>query len=447
MIKDIIRVFSTNFFKIFVTFITAFVIPKILPVEDYGYLKQYQFYASYVGISHLGFCDGIYLKYGGKSIDEIDKRTLSKENGTLFIYELLVGILFLLYGVFKSNISFVCLGISVVPTVMATFYIYVFQATGTFKIYSRIINISTFFNLAVNLFLVFSKIIDFRYYIFVDCIVQSVIWLMGIAYFLQNGMYLSLNFSFDILFKNIKNGILLLIGNFVYSLFLGIDKWFINFSLPIEEFSKYSFAGQMVMIVNMFITPIAMTLYSNMSKRLDKQFEIMVKKWIIVCLMVIPIGICGIQFFVVRFIQNYANSINIISILLINQIFLAMNTALFVNLYKVYKKQKEYFIRLSLSLSIAVGMDFIVYFIKPNLYGYAMSTLISCCIWLGLNIIYFQYMKLTINELLYIFSLLAIFVFTIPFNCIMRILIYLVAYIIFTKIYMKDIWTGILKKM
>ena len=61
MKKDIIKVFGTNLIKMLVAFISAFIIPMVLQVDDYGKFKLYTFYASYIGVTHLGYCDGIYL--------------------------------------------------------------------------------------------------------------------------------------------------------------------------------------------------------------------------------------------------------------------------------------------------------------------------------------------------------------------------------------------------
>lgn len=98
MKKDIFRIFVTNLIKMLVTVITAFFIPMVLPVEQYGYLKLYQFYMTYLGISHLGFCDGIYLEYGGAAVEKISGSKVSGERNTLLLYEVGIAVLFLLIG-------------------------------------------------------------------------------------------------------------------------------------------------------------------------------------------------------------------------------------------------------------------------------------------------------------------------------------------------------------
>lgn len=84
MKKDILRVFTTNLIKTFVTFISVFFIPMLLSLEQYGAYKLFSLYTSYIGVSHLGFCDGIFLKYGGKSLESVKKRNACGRTKNIF---------------------------------------------------------------------------------------------------------------------------------------------------------------------------------------------------------------------------------------------------------------------------------------------------------------------------------------------------------------------------
>ena len=53
-------------------------IPKILGVEGYGYWQLIVFYATYLGIFYIGINDGLYLRNGGKELDEINKPIIKK---------------------------------------------------------------------------------------------------------------------------------------------------------------------------------------------------------------------------------------------------------------------------------------------------------------------------------------------------------------------------------
>ena len=85
--RNIIKVGISNLFTILSGIIVGFVIPKIMGLEDYGYYKTFTLYVSYVGLFHLGFIDGIYLKYGGVSYDDFDKSRFRMYSRFIIFFE------------------------------------------------------------------------------------------------------------------------------------------------------------------------------------------------------------------------------------------------------------------------------------------------------------------------------------------------------------------------
>jgi O-antigen/teichoic acid export membrane protein len=325
---------------------------------------------------------------------------LAEQWSSILLYEIVVAVAFIAFGAIKRDLILVCVGFTMVPNVLFTFYSYIFQSVGDFSKYTLIVNIYSTINMLINLALVWMRIRDYRIYMVLYVCMECVPFLVGTVLFNKLNWIHFTGFKKDVFTQYVKLGILLMIGNFAYSIFLGIDKWFIKFAMPIEDFSMYSFASQMLTVVNMFITPISMTLYSNMARRQDHNFEIKIKKVLVCFLMIIPVAIYALKFIISTFMKQYIPAINITSALLITQIFLSLNVAVFVNLYKAYKKQKDYFIRLVISLGVAVLTDGIVTAVQPNVMGYALSTMFSCFVWFVLNMGYFKYMIPGVKELL-----------------------------------------------
>lgn len=441
MKKDILKIFSTNLIKMLVTFVTAFLVPMVLSVDDYGYYKVYTFYAAYIGVFHFGYCDGIYLDYGGKKENEIETGKISQQLATIFIFSVEVALIAGLWGILRRDFTIVCLGLTVVPNIVYTFYSYVYQATGNFKKYTWMLNLSTLSNLLMNGILVLFKIRDYRAYIIVCIMVQLISFLAGTFYFKKSGWIRKSSFSFNVLMNYIKMGILLMLGNFAYTFFIGIDKWFIKFTLDITDFSMYSFASQMLTVVNMFITPISMTLYSHLSRRKDHDFEVKIKRLLVTILMLMPVAIYVVTFIINVFMSKYSRTISLVSLLLIAQIFLSLNLAIFVNLYKTYKMQGTYMKSLLIALGVAGVLDFIVAVLDPNVVLYAGATLISCLIWLGLNMNKFKYMIPSKKETGYVTALLISFIILCAIDSIIiRALLYLILYLALTYVLMNGEW-------
>lgn len=447
MKKDILKIFSSNLIKMMVTFITAFLVPMVLSVDDYGYYKIYTFYAAYIGVLHCGYCDGIYLEYGGKGENEISRDRMSGELATIFTYSVGLALIACTWGIVRGDFTIICLGLTVVPNIVYTFYSYVYQATGDFKKYTLMLNFSTVSNLLLNGLLVLFQIRDYRAYIVACVIVQMISFIVGTFYFKQSGWTQKSRFSAKVLIKYIKMGVLLMLGNFAYTFFIGIDKWFIKFTLSITDFSMYSFASQMLTVVNMFITPISMTLYSHFSRRKDHEFERKVKQLLVAILMLMPVVIYAVSFVVETFMTKYCDSINLVSLLLTTQIFLSLNLAVFVNLYKSYKMQNSYIRSLLVALGIAVLFDFTISAFSPNAVLYAGATMLSCIIWLSINETKFPFMKPTVKDLIYVFSLLLLFFVLeeVNSNIFLKAFVYTVVYLIVTRILKKSEWTYLIK--
>jgi len=396
MKKDIFRVLSTNLIKTFVTLITAFFIPTVLSVEQYGYYKLFSLYVSYVGVSHLGFCDGIFLKYGGKEFECIDKRQLASEQKTFFFYEIILTIAVTLIGTYKKDLIIILFGLTFLPSTLINFYANLYQAIGDFQQYSRIYKINSILMLVLNAILVFFIKGDKGiYYACLNVFINYLVFLFSYLRFNKVNSIKNGRCSFQILINPIKSGFLLMLGNLSYILFSSIDKWFVKGSMGMQYFAYYSFAVQLLSIMNMFINPIGLTFYSYMSKYREREFEYLLKTRIISILFLMLSGVFAIKFVVIHFIEKYAEAIPVIEVLFLAQIFLLLNTAIYVNLFKVYKMQKRYFFNLVIVIGISIALNVLLFMIMGrSMMSFAVATLVSMVIWSWCNLKSFPYLKL-----------------------------------------------------
>jgi hypothetical protein len=79
IIRDLSKVFSANVVNILVGIVTGFLVPAFLPINAYADIKTFTLYVSYLGILHLGFIDGVFIKYGGERFNRIDRDSLAGE--------------------------------------------------------------------------------------------------------------------------------------------------------------------------------------------------------------------------------------------------------------------------------------------------------------------------------------------------------------------------------
>ena len=74
--KGILAIFSANIINLVFNLLTNFLLPKYLSVDSYAAIKTFQLYTTYIGIFALGYSDGMYLRYGGVDLKEIDRNEL-----------------------------------------------------------------------------------------------------------------------------------------------------------------------------------------------------------------------------------------------------------------------------------------------------------------------------------------------------------------------------------
>ena len=142
--KGIIYVFIANIINLLISLITGFVLPKIQSIETYANIKLFQLYITYIGVVSFGFADGMYLRLGGKDIDNVNKREVLEEFKTFKLFQLIVSIIAIIISIcIKNEILLLC-SIVILPINIANYLKQVQQAIGQFKRYSRFTNINTF---------------------------------------------------------------------------------------------------------------------------------------------------------------------------------------------------------------------------------------------------------------------------------------------------------------
>lgn len=430
MLKDITKVFGANLVKMLVALVTTFLVPKILTIDGFGHYKMFTFYLTYVGLTQLGFCDGIYLKYGGLTKQEINAEHVTKEHSTFLMYEIVSSLIVIVVGLLIKSFEITMLGITILPLQMYSFYSFLYQATGQLSEYSKRLTVANLGKLIVYLALVIFNVKDYKFYIYAVILLDYLLMFLYLVPFVKETKKLFDGFSVKMFYDTCKIGLLLMFGNLMYELFLGVDKWFIKFTLPLSDFSYYAFAGQLITAVNMVVTPISMTLYSYISRNKSEEFEVGLKNKLIVFLMLIPLGGYVVEVIIYLFLDKYIPAIPVIEILMVSQIFWALNTTLLVNMFKAYRKQNVYFIKMSVSLIIALVLDIIAYYIYPSIISYSIVTMAISFVWLLINTLTFKHMCLSVSDLLFIFLLICLVFLIKDFSVMIRICAYLIVYLL-----------------
>ncbi|EJT5919235.1 capsular biosynthesis protein [Clostridium perfringens] len=401
--SSILRIFSANFLTMISGIIIGFVVPAVLSVDSYAYLKTYTFYLSYIGLLHLGFIDGMYIKYGGKELEFLDKREFKLEHRVFVIMQSIITIFFIMLALYKNDIIIFLFALSIVPINTVSFYKLFYQSIGEFKKYANISYVYTLIYLMTNVLLA----IVFRSKNYIGYCITSI---------LSNGIvFLYLEYKFVIEFtkikvkydrkvwNNIKIGFFILLGNLSVVMFYAIDRWFIKLFYTVNDFAYYSFAISMLNIINVLVGAISVTFYNYLAKDENEEKVKKLKRYFIILGAFASLGYFALAGIVNIILKKYMLSLNIIAISFAAYPYMIVINALYVNLYKARKNEKKYLKVVLLMVIISTIYNTIAMLLSKNSVAIAIATTLSFITWYIYSSRDFKYLKSTRKESIYLF--------------------------------------------
>jgi len=423
--KNLLKVFTANFIALIVGIVNGFFLPAFLSIDQYAYLKTFTLYISYVGIFHFGFLDGLYLKYGGKYKDNLDRKELKYEHNFFILFQLMVTFLFLILAYLRKDLIMLAFALSIVPINMQTYFSFLYQSLGEMGTFAKIKTAYPITILCLNLSFIFLLKID-HYLPFVLAIL--------IAHYLVYSIF-EISYNKDFKINGIKkiqlkplflSGFFIMMGNLSNMFFYSIDRWYVKFLLPLENFSYYSFAVSMMGIILMMINSISMTFYPYFSRGYEVEQIKKIKIYLIIIGAISSIGYFILSLIVTNFIGNYVPSLQVISILFVGFPAIGVINALYVNLFKVNKQERRYFYKVLKMLIISIILNTLAVLINLSNFSIAIATTIAFYFWFFSSSKDFTGLETNIKEIAFIFLYIPLFLFSSIF------LNYITGFVLFT---------------
>lgn len=427
--SGIINVLFANICNLVFSVLTSFLLPKFLSVDTYASIKTFQMYVGYVGLLHLGYVDGMYIKNGGKDFKNLDKNQLSSSLATLRLMQIGMLALFVLISLVYRDVTFIAFAFAIFPLNMAAYFQMLFQSIGEFKKYSKLIRWTTATTFFINMFLlILLKTDKAEYYLCAYVLLDYIIWiaLEVIIRRISKAKFKAIGFDKSELSFNIKNGLLLTLGNLSSSLFTGMDRWFVKALLETIDFAQYSFAVSIEHFVNVALNPVSITLYNYFCKHDDATQIRKIRNYVLIFATCVIAAAFPAKFILEHFLSNYIDAGKIIFLLFSAQIFYFTIKSIYVNLYKARRKQNAYFIKLAISIVAGFIFNILCFKMAHCREAFAVGTVFSSIFWWLLCLPDFKEIKYKANELIYMFVELLIYnACGIFFNSVMGFLIYI----------------------
>ena len=452
IIKNMSYTISSNLISFIVSTLVILIVPKLIGVENYGYWQLYLFYATYVGLLHFGWNDGIYLRFGGDEYNKLDKRLFFSQFMQLLITQIVIGILIFLLAliIFKDiNKEFIFQIVALVLIISNTrlMLLNILQTTNRIKEYAIINMLDRIIYVLLIIFFLLIGIRDFKLMVIADVIGKllslslALYYCRDIVFNKINKYYLTLSETY----KNINVGIKIMFANFASFLIIGIVRFGIERTWDVSTFGKVALTISLSSIMMFFISAVGIVIFPIL-KRINKDKLSIIYKTMRDSLLVLLLGILIIYYplkaFMVMWLPNYADSL--IYLALVFPMFIYEGKmVLLINTYINTLRKENIIFKINIIMMI---ITIIITYINTQIFNNLDLTVISIVILLIIrSVIAELYLAKALNikvlkDIILEILLTTIFILSAWFiDSYITIIIYIVFYIIYLLIKKKDL--------
>ncbi|MFB1052066.1 lipopolysaccharide biosynthesis protein [Paraliobacillus sp. JSM ZJ581] len=259
---------SSNLISLLITTLVVLIVPKLIGVNEYGYWQLYIFYASYVGFLHFGWSDGIYLREGGKTYQELDKTKIFSQFYMLILTQLLLAILVIILAkefIHDENkiTIFNLIAITMVIMNVRSLPLFVLQATNRIKEYAHITITDRIIYLILIIIALLFGVTNFEILIIADIFGRTISLWLTIFYCRDMIIRPISEFkpSFIEVFNNINVGIKLMLAFISSLLIIGVVRFGIERVWDVETFGKVSLTLSISNLMMLLINAIGLILF------------------------------------------------------------------------------------------------------------------------------------------------------------------------------------------
>lgn len=372
--KNFVYSFSVQAISLILSLVTGFVLPKLMKIDDFGYWQMYQLYISYIMVFIFGYNDGMYLKYGNLSIDQLKTTNIKASLNIMGVISCIVTfMMFSILFLTSDNINieknvviiFVILNL-IIMNYYGTF-LTILQFTNEIVKYAKIVMFTKIIFTILLILNIVSGFVDYKVIIFSEFFSKIIVLTYLSIYFFKKLKTDQTNWSTGFLeYKDmIKIGYKILLSNIIGLLLIGIGRIYIERTMPIEYFANYSFGITIVSFVLLFITASSIPIYPLLRRHNVKSHIVgfSILKWsTIMIYCIFCISILFLDDLINVFLPIYSKVALYLPFLYGMVYFESKSLILYLNYFKIIRKESVIFYINLISLSIiTISIVFIEY--------------------------------------------------------------------------------------
>lgn len=393
---NVFKVVFSNGLMLLSSIVVAFVLPKIMPIEEYGTYKEFTLYFSYAGILHLGFVDAIFIKYSAIKAKDVDKKEIRIYSFFFLLMQIALFILFLIASIFipaSYRFFIIALAYGFFTANLTTYFQYFSQAIERFNELAirNIIKAIITSLVVVVLWLLHSKgvldIVSAKIYILCFLMTNT---LLTLWYMFTYRKYLFTSLAaIRSNFKDIKKlfiiGFPVMLAASVSNLILISDRQFAVFFSSKEQYAVYAFAYNIATLIITLVSAVSIVFFPSLKKtNSSAQAKNYPKSLLYISIISFSFGcfFLPVKIFIDHFLPKYSLSADYIFILMpaifMNIVIATIN----INYYKALSMNKRYLIVSIMVLVFAIVSNGLFYLFTKSLEGLSIASVVTFSLWL-----------------------------------------------------------------
>ncbi|EMN7257603.1 hypothetical protein WB876_003928 [Vibrio vulnificus] len=378
ILKNIFRALGSNALGILSSAFLILALPRFIGVEEYSYWQLYIFYASYVGLLHLGWSDGYYLSNGGKSYSQIDKFNTSSNYYAfvffqLIIFLVIIALSFYLTGDYKDIVFYVA--ICLLITNIRSYSQFILQAVNRIKEYSLIIAAEKIFLVSGVILILLIDKVEYESIIIVD-ILSRLLALIISSVLCREVLYSAsvsvenIKVGFSDAIRYISSGFKLMLSFFCGLMIFGVIRYTIESKWGILEFGEVSLALSLATLFVLFVNSISIVLFpvlKNVKPKYRRSVYVKIRFLIFIFLILLSNVYFPLEFFVSSWLSNYNKLLTYLPLVFPIMLFEVKISVLTNTFMKVLRKESKLLVVNFLLLILSVFSSVALYYLVDDI--------------------------------------------------------------------------------
>lgn len=393
--KNLANVVFSRMISLFSGIAVGLLLPKVLSVQDYGYLKIFTLYLVYTGLLHFGFVDGILLKIAGKEYTELHYKEMRTYTRFFMILEGLIALFMIISGIFLLSEEYLfimfMLAFDMLFVNVTTYYQFISQATQRFVEYSKksiIVSIEklAFIGFLFIDYLISGVTISYRIYLvgIITLDFLMMLWYIWIYKSITFGVAEPICLLKREIFDIFKVGIVLTVAYQTSHLVLALDRQFVSVLFATEEYAIYSFAYSIVSMISTMISSISVVILPILKKAGKKYAVDYYESSLSIVSILLGLSLLAyfpLQIVIEWLLPEYKESMLYIAIVLPSLLFSSGISVVMFTIDKVIGTISSFFKNSVIALVIGFFTNMFAYLIFKTRFSISCASLLTVIVW------------------------------------------------------------------